>query len=353
MSVLLFFLMDVFRAEACAIAPRLGDQVQALQEDVIVTWDGTTQHLIRQAYFKEEGHDFGFIVPTPSLPTLAERKASTNPMSVLHEQTRAKEIFESYTAYNFTPVLRMFFARPQGVTSTYNSHDRIEIYTQKVAGMKATVLQPDSPEALWQWMEENEYPASPSLQKWAQHYIEKGWYLTAFQMSNDNRDARDDYSHLKSSLVDISFETDKPFFPYREPAPIMMESHLEPPPTLRRTRRFNLYFISSFQPKTTLGEEGDMWMSPYFSAEYPLDGFEETGLEDILPEKAWVTRYDDRLVERPQKDLYFAPAARQDEIQPPPIYRQKKEEVIIPVDIATVAAVVVGVLIWNQGQSSE
>src|SRR5262245_33477025 len=59
---------------ACCPAPPPGKPVLNADQTVILIWDAATktQHFIRQASFKSEADDFGFLVPTPARPELDE-----------------------------------------------------------------------------------------------------------------------------------------------------------------------------------------------------------------------------------------------------------------------------------------
>src|SRR5262245_39326024 len=61
-------------AAACATAPREGVHVQIAEESAIIAWDASArrEHFIRRASFQASGKDFGFLVPTPDKPELAE-----------------------------------------------------------------------------------------------------------------------------------------------------------------------------------------------------------------------------------------------------------------------------------------
>src|ERR1700730_4897043 len=61
-------------APACCPAPPSGKAVVNADQTVIIVWDAAskTQHFIRQASFKSEADDFGFLVPSPTQPELAE-----------------------------------------------------------------------------------------------------------------------------------------------------------------------------------------------------------------------------------------------------------------------------------------
>jgi hypothetical protein len=59
---------------ACAPVPPRGGRVDIADESAIIIWDSAshTQHFIRRANFQTTVKEFGFLVPTPSRPTLAE-----------------------------------------------------------------------------------------------------------------------------------------------------------------------------------------------------------------------------------------------------------------------------------------
>lgn len=74
---LLLTLLAVARAEraaACATAPPPGTTVQIAEEEAIIAWDARThvETFIRRAAFHATGPRFGFLVPTPTTPTLGE-----------------------------------------------------------------------------------------------------------------------------------------------------------------------------------------------------------------------------------------------------------------------------------------
>src|SRR5258708_5932786 len=66
---------------ACAPAPPSGKPVVNADQTVIIVWDAAThtQHFIRQASFKSDADDFGFLVPTPARPELSESGNSAFP----------------------------------------------------------------------------------------------------------------------------------------------------------------------------------------------------------------------------------------------------------------------------------
>ena len=68
------FLLGPAVASACAVAPPRDVPAVNADQAVILIWDPATrtEHFIRQASFKTEGDDVGFLVPTPTQPDLQE-----------------------------------------------------------------------------------------------------------------------------------------------------------------------------------------------------------------------------------------------------------------------------------------
>src|SRR6516165_5381036 len=78
---------------ACCPAPPSGKPVVNADQTVILVWDAAnkTQHFIRQASFKSEADDFGFLVPTPAQPELSESGNTAFPfLQKLTEPERKK-----------------------------------------------------------------------------------------------------------------------------------------------------------------------------------------------------------------------------------------------------------------------
>src|SRR5262249_33972095 len=92
----------------------------------------------------------------------------------------------------------------------------VEVVTEKlVAGFHAVVLQADSADALVGWLNENGYEFSPAAEAWARPYVDAGWMITALKVAKDE-EAKGD-KNVAAAALRISFETDRPLFPYREP----------------------------------------------------------------------------------------------------------------------------------------
>jgi hypothetical protein len=197
---------------ACCPAPPAGKPVVNADQTVIILWDAATktQHFIRKASFLSEAQDFGFVVPSPTEPELEESGDGAFPY--LHELTKPQ-------------VKRVW--RPVsigcGATATLGDapcaggvHAVNVLQEKEVAGFHAVVLQTHSSLALVTWLREHGYAFSPEVQEWARPYVEGGWKFTALKIAREGS-ARD--RGVATTALRISFKTERPLFPYREPDP--------------------------------------------------------------------------------------------------------------------------------------
>jgi hypothetical protein len=194
-------------ARTCCPAPPPGKPVVNADQTVILLWDAATQteHFIRKASFTSAADDFGFLVPTPSLPELAESGNEAFPFLLkLTEPERKKVPLPSSTGCSCskTPMPK---ADAQAGVSV-----RLE---KEVAGFHAVVLEARSADALVAWLKERGYAFSPAVQAWAKPYVEAGWMITALKVAKDGKEKKD----LAAAALRLTFHTDRPLFPYREP----------------------------------------------------------------------------------------------------------------------------------------
>lgn len=177
----------------CGFSPA-GQPVQFGQQENIVIYNSKTktEYFIRNARFVSEAKEFGFIAPTPTQPEITK----VNP-----------EIFNYLNSKQ--PVSR----NTEGVAASVDSKAAggVEVVDiVEVAGYKATILKASDSKALTDYLEEHNYATSPSLTEWTEHYIEKGWYLTAFQVINKEE-------ALQTGVLCMKFTAETPFNPYYVP----------------------------------------------------------------------------------------------------------------------------------------
>jgi hypothetical protein len=266
-------------ATACASVSR-GPVVNA-DQSVIIWWDAETktQHFIRQATFKTEDKNIGFIVPSPTQPELEETgDAAFNDL-------------EDLTA----PMIRNGFSFPLGCSTkstTKSGWGSVDVLEEKrVAGFDAVVLKAGSSAALIEWLANHGYSNSPELAAWADPYIKKGWPFTALKVAaNDKSPAN---TNIRAKSLRISFKTDTPLFPYREPYNAETVKKLG-----ANKRLLRIYFIAD-SAVDGIFATGDKWTGKRVWSD-SLDGHESSlqnklGLpESIANKKCWLTVFEDQ-----------------------------------------------------------
>jgi len=281
---------------SCALVPRVGESVQVSEESAIIVWDAAskTQHFIRRAQFDTKASDFGFLVPTPTRPTVSEVDDSVFGYLINITRPPAPEIVRQERAKG-EPQVASASAAPPAVTV-------LESVT--VAGLDAAVLEANDATALNGWLRDHGYTASPELAEWFKPYLSKKWIITAFKISKGQSRAE----RAVTSAVRMSFKTDQPFFPYREPA--TRDSI---------PRALEVYFVSGERVDGRIGAAGK-WPGKTLWAKPLSDGSRKELLDRIkLPTKvapttAWLTRFLDLSAPRPGTDeLYFLRSTDQSE----------------------------------------
>jgi hypothetical protein len=313
---------------ACAPAPRPGQRVDVADESALIVWDAAshTQHFIRRATFATPADDFGFLVPTPSRPTLAEApdlafdhlKSITAPRVITKREYRPAGGIGC--GANAPPTLS---ARPD--TSVH------VLEQTRVAGYDAAVLAADDPAALNRWLGEHGYESRPTLTEWLAPYTKAGWTVTAFTITKSTADA----PNVRTAAVRMTFQTDRPFFPYREPDDQRDSSANRPHRLLR------VYFVGDGRYDGTR-ESGETWPGRTVWANSLPDQDAARLAESLkiqLPAGSrWLTEFEDRSSPRPgTDDVYFKNMGEQFTIEHPP--QTQVEYVDLP-DLISIAIVV-------------
>lgn len=342
-------------ARACAPAPRAGEHVRVASETAVIIWDETAgkQHFIRRASFRGTARDFGFLVPTPSRPELAEIDDSI--FDSLGWATRPKVVRKRVTSgVELTSCAFLFL----GARSAAVPSGGVRVVEEtKVAGYDAAVLQADDPAPMAAWLKERGYAEGPSLTEWLAPYVEKKWMITAFKVADpapqpapraggspaDPRSDPPPPRPLGTQAVRMSFATDRPLFPYREPA----DQRAALPPEARSAegpRELLLYVVASKRMAATIGESGAFPGSTPFAKRIDLPPALAplaAGIADPM-----TTVMLDNSSPRPgTDDLWLSPSGEQGEVEPPPTVEEVAEPVPIPVEPALVIGGIAAALV--------
>src|SRR4051812_31640943 len=147
-------------ALGCAPVPKRGEFAEVASETAVIIWDAQTrtQHFIRSASFSSTSANFGFLVPTPTKPELAEATDETfQQLAVLTAPRESRERrAKSYGCGG---------ADPGGPASGVRVLDR-----KRVGAYDTAVLRADDPVELRRWLADNGYDARPELEGWLAEY---------------------------------------------------------------------------------------------------------------------------------------------------------------------------------------
>ncbi len=300
-------------APACCPAPPPGKPVINADQTVIIIWDAATktQHFIRQASFKSEADDFGFLVPTPAQPELEESGNEAFPFLL--------KLTEPQTQRVQRPSRGMGCACSADPRTMSSAPTDVKVLEEKlVAGFAAVVLEAASTDALLKWLQDHGYAFSPEVQAWAQPYVEAGWKITALKVAKEKDGEKN--KNVAASALRMTFKTDRPIFPYREP------DFKDSAQVLASSRRLlRVYFLAEARYQGVLTPEiewsGRVAWTNKLKAEDRLKALQLLKLPDSTgPAGWWLTEFeDDWPYQVAPADVYFSVDSNQDTVERPPI----------------------------------
>lgn len=313
LTTLVSALLGARSAPACCPAPRGGKAVVNADQTVIMIWDADTktQHFIRKASFKSEADDFGFLVPTPTQPELNESGNEAFPVLQKLTEPEHRQVRRS----SGTIGCGCAAGKPAGEARLAAVHVLEE---KLVAGFHAVVLEADSAEVLVKWLKENGYAFSPEVQAWAKPYVDAKWKITALKVAKQ-AEAKDS-EKVTASALRITFKTDRPLFPYREPNPEKAAAALG-----AHNRLLRIYFIADAKYQGKLdGDPGWTGRIAWAGKVQAKDRERTLALLNLPPTTGpaewWLTEFEDDWPYRSAPaDVYFSRSSDQDPVQRPPI----------------------------------
>lgn len=300
-------------APACCPAPPLGKPVVNADQTVLLIWDAATktQHFIRQASFKSEADDFGFLVPTPNQPELDE--SGNEAFGLLRKLT------EPETQRVPRPGgggMGCGCGASRNLSAPAGAAVRV-LEEKLVAGFNAVVLEVNSTAALVDWLKGNGYAYSPEVAAWAKPYVEAGWKITALKVAKGEDRAE---KKVSAAALRMSFKTDRPLFPYREPDPKNAPEDLG-----AKRRLLRIYFIAEARYRGELTPDvswtGRVAWADKLKPEDRLKVLEMLKLPETTgPAVWWLTEFeDDWPYGVAPADVYFSRNPTPDSVKRPPI----------------------------------
>jgi hypothetical protein len=280
-------------ASACCPVFPEGKRVVNADQAVIIIWDSARkiQHFIRKASFRSEADNFGFLVPTPSQPELAE--SDDEAFTYLYKLTEP-------TTKTVTLPTRFGCYKPKAMSR------HVEVLEEKhVAGFRAAVLKAATASALVDWLRENGYVFSADIEAWAKPYVDDGWNITALRIDN-KEDTRD----ISARALRMSFTTERPLFPYREPDPKSAAHILE-----ARNRILRLFFLADGRYDGHIGDR--TWDIAVWARRLSAEERNKTLSclrlpQSTGPEDMWLNEFEHHWpYNLAQGDVFFTPSHEQ------------------------------------------
>jgi hypothetical protein len=276
-------------AVPCALVGTENTQVRIDAEEALIVWDAAhgVEHFVRRANFRGRSRQpFGFLVPTPTRPTLADA-----------DEGVFDRLANLYTIRR--PARGRLRAAGDGADDMAGA--RVEVVeVTRVAGLDATVLRASDPNALAAWLAQHGFASRVGLATWLARYTTGDWHLTAFRYDGGARSA------FGSRAVRLSFAAERPFYPYAEPG--------DQPQ--RGGRRLRVTVISNERVRGVVGDTP--WAARTGYARQPDLARVLRGAvpSEVITAGAWMTTFEERSSRRGSMDLGFVRAVSQARIAP-------------------------------------
>ena len=315
-------------AHACAAIGPEGSRIEITAEAALIVWDeaNKTEHFIRRASFESSAYDFGFLVPTPSLPEVEE--SDDEVFTRLADITKPKIEYRTKIA-TMGCGMSMKYAAGEAAAK----HDGLEILQVKRVGdhdlvslrfnPKAGTAEQGS-QALADWLVRFGYGFGQYLKEWVEPYVKNDWVITAFRIAGEPQATGKSNNHLRAKPVRLSFKTERPIYPYREPA------DQRDPSSAHQPRMLKVYFAADKRFNGTIGD-GNTWPGRTVWSDKLQDGERlDVIAKAKLPANAgpaqWtLTEFEDRSSPRPGTDeVWFAPSPDQTAVARPPIIHYRE-----------------------------
>lgn len=210
LAVVFLLAMTPVPARACATAPPIDASVDVVGEDAIIIWDPAKkqQQFIRRATFRSAVDDFGFLVPTPSVPALDEADDALFDRLRAYIDPGEVEVDEYEIGWTLCGFFMLGADR-----SSKGLDEPVQVLAEaRVAGFDVVSLKATDPDALAKWLKDHEYDFRPALRGWLRDYVDQGWIINAFKVGRAS-----DRELVGSKAVRMTFAAEQPYFPYREP----------------------------------------------------------------------------------------------------------------------------------------
>jgi hypothetical protein len=235
-------------AGACAVAYPQGSFARFSAERSLVVWDAAhkTEHFVRALSLRGDPADFGVLVPTPSVPTIAK------------EDDDVINRVAQLAAPPPPPPPAAASGAPAAATAPA-PHEVKVLQRAQLGDFEAVTLGADDANALGDWLAKNGFVDKPAVRQWEKGYLDKKWVITAVRCTVKGTGDRT----LEVPTMRLSFAIDAPFFPYTEVPPDTTDeasfrsrynqSGSPYAPYSYGSRSFDLYFVATTPMQSMMG----------------------------------------------------------------------------------------------------
>lgn len=314
-------------ARACATAPPAGAEVEVVDEEALIVWDPATktEQFIRRAKFSSTAKSFGFLVPTPAVPKLDE--VPDHLFYGLADAIRPKVVRDT-SGFDIEAGSLLWETCAMGMGKS--AGDRVTsgvrvISVAHVAGFDATTVEADDTTALAGWLAQHGFASTPALTTWLDRYVKDRWKITAFVVASDQGGAAE--HEVGTRAVRMTFQTDRPFYPYREPTEAAK---------VGADRSLRVFLVSDQRYQAMVAQK------PWHARVLHSAPIEATGeLAAVLGDKRMTTVFLDDVSPRVGVDeLYFYPSNSTVDVHQPPTVIHEPTKILIPVDLIVVVGLI-------------
>lgn len=192
------------RAPGLAEAELLASTPYLAVERSLVVWDRETkmEDFVREARFERADQSFGFVVPTPTEPTISGVKNAP------FDRLQKKMPYVSRSGEG----RGLGGAKGSGGGVPAPAEAVVVLAQQRVGSFEAFTLRAEDAGAFDRWLKDNGFVAPEEAKAWLRHYVELKFYFVAFKFVGRPGATKG----MTSETVRLRFTTPKPYYPYMD-----------------------------------------------------------------------------------------------------------------------------------------
>ncbi|MBS1714028.1 MAG: DUF2330 domain-containing protein [Armatimonadetes bacterium] len=219
-----------------------GPLVRLTGESALIAFDARTsvEHFVRRAVFDSQAKDFGFLVPVPSRPTIAEVDDETLP-----------DLADFIRPFLPNPTASGPASRSRGGAGGAGRPVEV-VETATIGPLTATVVRSTDSSGLAKWLRANGYVTPEDVDRYLSAYTSRHWYFVALKVTSPE-------TRVQTVTLRISFSTKVPIYPYRTPRSQWGGATRRP---------LSLFVLSEYRPDARFLATQKSWSDPLCETEF-------------------------------------------------------------------------------------